>query len=57
MREGTIIIRWGTTAASSRRVPVRPARALPCGAKPTDGLKRMSGRIPPQARGTQSIIM
>ncbi len=57
MREGTIIIRWGTTAASSCRVPVRPARALPCGAQPTDGLKRMSGRIPPQAGGTQSIIM
>jgi hypothetical protein len=50
MREGAFIIRWGTTAASSRQSPVRPP--VPCRAgQPADGLKRMSGRIPLQAGG------
>jgi hypothetical protein len=41
---GAALTRWGTTAASSRHAAVsRPA----CSAGHADGLKRLSGRIPP----------
>src|SRR5258708_20944820 len=36
------VIRWGTTATSSRS----GCRAAPCRAGHADGLKRLSGRIP-----------